>query len=67
MTEKEKAKQLISKFRSFTYGAVESTRIENAKLCALIAVEELINAFDYDGTQLIQEYWRNVKKEIESL
>lgn len=64
MTPQEKAKQLVNRFLFadiyFTdkhYGAYR-----NAKQCALIAVDELVE-HDID----IIEYWQQVQQEIEKL
>jgi hypothetical protein len=66
MTAKEKAKELVGKF----YGLLPQwVNTNDAKQCALIAVDEIIeillsfssiNKVDYD-------YWNDVKKEIEAL
>ena len=76
MTPKEKAKELIEKFKPMCLN-VKDTGIINglatvmnddvinfysAKECALIAVEELIRA-DWQ----CEPYWQEVKHEIENL
>lgn len=75
MTTQEKAKELVTNFgelpiESFSNGIT----IEMSKKCALIAVDELINATQYESH--IQgafnpietcEYWQRVKTEIEKL
>jgi hypothetical protein len=57
MTPKEKAKELVNKFCA--------TRLydEQAKQCALISVDEIIEECVWDWT----EYWQEVKQEIEKL
>ena len=68
MTPKEKAKELYNKFnphcltKSF-YG--DDIERQSTKQCALIAVDEILNAhlFDLDEKQ----YWQQVKQEIENL
>lgn len=60
MIPKEKAKELIE---LFTFNCREC---DNAKISALIAVEEIIKdkkAFN----QISIEYWEDVKQEIEKL
>jgi hypothetical protein len=60
MLPKEKAKELID---LFTFNCKEC---DNAKISALIAVEEIIKdkkAFN----QISIEYWEDVKQEIEKL
>lgn len=61
MTPKEKAKELVDKFR--IHQPVWELK-EDAKQCALIAVEELIlNSFP----GVIKYHWEEVKQEIEKL
>ena len=59
MNPKEKAKELISEFNK-----IHTLNNYEAKQCALIAVDELIdnceNVFDAD-------YWKEVRQEIELL
>ena len=71
MTPKEKAIELVNKFRDFADGIDSETdrfspNIEkkNAKRCALIAVGEL---FDYNSKESMHNYWIEVKQEIELL
>lgn len=54
MTPKEKAKELVGRFESFAYcsDGVNSMerqyqREDNAQQCALIAVDEIINAYPH--------------------
>ena len=72
MTSKEKAKELLWKYLPI----LESWKKNNsndAKQCALIAVDEIINVAPNDksifGTDYltVKEYWKEVKKEIENL
>ena len=79
MTPREKAIELVSKFRPYTKIVVaEAEYIEDTKICALIAVDEIINmcklyhnhnvAIDTKiYTELTIDYWQEVKKEIELL
>jgi hypothetical protein len=62
MTPKEKAEQLVEKF---IYRTKDYVEIEDAKDCAIIAVDEILNAhlFDLDEKQ----YWQQVKIVIEML
>ena len=75
MTPKEKATQLIYAFEAFTD---RDNEYEFAKQCALIAVDELIeeacftdayikSVFFTDGYYDKQDYWQEVKHEIEKL
>ena len=69
MTPKEKAEDLMQKY-DFVYIANYTSRHE-VKQCALIAVDELINAATpvYDSFWPVNttEYWQEVKQEIENI
>ena len=84
MTPKEKAKELIDKFELYVirytqddvvgYLSEETPIHEYQKQCALIAVDEIINATTKildvgEGWQLVESniYWKEVKQEIELL
>jgi hypothetical protein len=82
MTPKEKAQELIDAFYQHlpleenvtTSDGVLSWEYdgwENAKQCALIAVDEIINLnynlLEYYGNLSSTEYWQEVKQEIEKL
>ena len=65
MTPKEKAIELSIKFDK--YGETD-----NAKQCALIAVDEIIKAIDFDWMEIQNlenehRYWEQVKTEIQNL
>lgn len=71
MTPKEKADELVNKYLSVQFGDFPTT---DAKQCALIAVDEIIQLdvfdcndewSDEDGDT--REYWSQVKQEIENL
>lgn len=70
MTPEEKAKELIDKYFYLFSVELENT-IDNyeAKQCALIAVDEIINLkllwFQKDSKDL--QYWNEVEQEIEKL
>jgi hypothetical protein len=66
MTHKEKAKELVDKFDN----AMEFyTPARYAKQCALIAVDEIIIALNYNQWQNTKQidYFIEVKQEIEKL
>jgi hypothetical protein len=70
MNPEEKAKELVEKLKWYCDGtAMGAFRSEvafsNAKQCALITVEEIINLdyFSIEG----REYWQQVRKQIEIL
>ena len=68
MSPKEKAEELYSKY----YNRIEHTFNEDVsgfekdivKECALIAVDEILSAI---GFSINDEYWKEVKQEIEKL
>jgi hypothetical protein len=63
MTPKEKAEELVDKLDS----AMEFyTPKRFAKQCALIAVDEILNA-GKDVDEFADAYWQKVRKEIEKL
>lgn len=75
MTPEEKAKALINKF---TFAPIYFTTYEdgakmNAKQCALIAVEHILQELDHlpfddqDFGTSKMKYWQEVKQEIEKL
>jgi hypothetical protein len=80
MTPKEKAEELVNKFKPHSHFWVhdlgrqkdyEIEQLENAKQCALIAVDEILKSkpckFDGYYYELNLKYWNEVKKEIELL
>ena len=64
MTPQEKAKQLVDKFIVFVEAYTSDGQLNNAKICALIAVDEVLELnhhhSDYD-------WWMEVKHEIKKL
>lgn len=72
MNAKDKAKELISKFWIFadnsdTFGQHIIIKNFNAKQCALICVDEILNELTelHHKTPLL--FWKEVKQEIEKL
>lgn len=69
MTAKEKAQELVEKFNK-NEKLFHSIDFYQAKQCALIAVDEIIDTIEYssqaDETSKII-YWDKVKEEIEKL
>ena len=65
MTAKVKAKELIYNYFNF----IDYLHYEEAKQCALIAVDELIKSYSSKKSILPREneYWKEVKTEIEKL
>ena len=62
MTPKEKAFELY-----FKYYRDVLANSEKAKQCALIAVDEILSMKIVRKDDLTDEYWENVKQEIEKL
>lgn len=71
MTAKEKAKELIEKYK-FVY-IQNYTSMHEVKECAIITVQEVlfeVNRLDLKfnlGLEGTRQYWNEVKKEIENL
>lgn len=64
MTPKEKAKELVSKFRPYTKIIVANAEyIEDTKQCALVAVNEILK----HCYEVMKPFWQEVKQEIEKL
>lgn len=72
MTPQEKAQELIDKFKIYVIGSNDSLiENENARYCALISVNEIIEAnpiaFDEQDNCIAKQWWQEVKTEIEKL
>lgn len=70
MTPKEKAQELFFNFYEIDNDSIDfGMNKEMAKQCALIAVDEIIEALHEHHWQnrLIIDYWQEVKQEIEKL
>lgn len=69
MTPKEKAEDLLHRYDVLqTY--IEGFNLENAKQCALIAVDEVMKqCWEYRDIDLQKsfDYWNEIKTEIEKL
>ena len=73
MTPKEKAKQLFDKYAMYLRSNLmydEEAR-EDAKVCALIAVDEILDTLGGAGVYgyadgAVEHYWQEVKQEIEN-
>jgi hypothetical protein len=66
MTAKEKAWKLFNKYYSYLKANLmyDEEAVEDAKVCALIAVDEVL---ENSHTNVFTKYWEEVKKEIELL
>jgi len=69
MTPREKAKELVSKYYKDSDLLVEDLSWTQAKECALIAVDEILNHHSQEKNlyRIDTYYWQEVKKEIEKL
>jgi hypothetical protein len=75
LTPKEKAKELFDKFRNEILSFLgDKMKDKNAKRCALVAVDELIDSHyllttthDVEPSIRCKSYWKEVKEEIENL
>jgi hypothetical protein len=69
MTPKEKAKELIDKYLFVEIAYY--TSMHEVKQCALIAVDEVIEAnpiaFDEQDNCIAKQWWQEVKTEIQKL
>lgn len=80
ITPKEKAKELVEKFKDYVHGYVGGSMLSNyeyperilsqAKECALITVEGILDTlkecWDEEGAYKQYEYFDLVKKEIQN-
>lgn len=65
--QKEKAKELISKFTFLSFPESNS-KFYNPKQSALIAVDEIISACEYNQVEKYNtDWWNKVKEEINNL
>ena len=69
MTPKEKAKELIGKYVFLTVTDFLDENFEQTKQCALIAVDQIINALpiEFKNPSERAMYYLKVKQEIEKL
>ena len=63
MTPKEKAKELVEKYQYRQRGLVVT--LDDAKQCAIIAVDEVINGNFAEGYD--HNFWTQVKTQINNL
>lgn len=74
MKPSEKAKELVNEMMDMLYddGSLSFKRIlyPRAKQCALVAVDQIIDAIDWHKFEVPNDqltYWHKVKQEIEKL
>jgi hypothetical protein len=61
MTAKQKANELVDKYVEYVEAYSSQGQIENAKICALIAVNEIL------ALDSIPMFWVDVKREIQAI
>jgi hypothetical protein len=68
MTPTEKAKELIQQFYpEVQWKLGQEDCLQRAKRCVLIAVDEILKITWVDKFLTVEEYWEEVKQEIENL
>lgn len=68
-TSKEKAEELVYEY-DFLQAVIEGFSFNDAKQCALIAVDEIMKAVGWEEMELgvdRDNYWQEVKTEIKKL
>jgi hypothetical protein len=61
MTAKQKANELVDRYIQYVEAYSSQGQIENAKICALIAVDEILSL------DSIPMFWVDVKREIQAI
>jgi hypothetical protein len=61
MTAKQKANELVDRYVEYVEAYSSQGQIENAKICALIAVNEIL------ALDSIPMFWVDVKREIQAI
>jgi uncharacterized protein with FMN-binding domain len=69
MTAKQKANELVDRYVEYVEAYSSQGQIENAKICALIAVDEItsIKLLWYQSDDEELRYWQEVKSEIKAI
>jgi hypothetical protein len=78
MTPQEKAQELVDKYINASFNCkdcnmpfcdIKCTQLSlnEAKQCALIALDEIIIQINYWAVNSVKLYWKRVKEEIEKL
>ena len=60
MTAKQKANELVDRYLEYVEAYSSESQLENAKICALIAVNEILKLDLYP-------FWEDVKSEIKAI
>jgi hypothetical protein len=61
MTAKQKANELVDKYLEYVEAYSSESQLENAKICALIAVNEILKL------DSVNMFWEDVKREIKAI
>jgi hypothetical protein len=64
---KKKANELVDRYLEYVEAYSSEGQIENAKTCAIIAVNEILLITWVDSILTVQEFWQEVKSEIKSI
>jgi len=64
---KKKANELVDRYLEYVEAYSSEGQLENAKVCALIAVNEILLITWVDSILTVQEFWQEVKSEIISI
>jgi hypothetical protein len=64
---KQKANELVDRYVEYVEAYSSQGQLENAKICALIAVNELIEFGNQQGIREPMMYWQDVKREIQAI
>lgn len=61
MTAKQKANEVVDKYLEYVEAYSSESQLENAKTCALIAVNEILKL------DSVNMFWEDVKREIKAI
>jgi type IV secretory pathway component VirB8 len=65
---KQKANELVDKYVEYVEAYSSQGQIENAKICALIAAEEVLNELNSVlRPNPFRQFWQEVKREIQAI
>jgi len=67
MIAKDKANELVDRYIQYVEAYSSQGQIENAKICALIAVNEILKITWVDKFLTVEQFWQEVKREIQAI
>ena len=67
MTAKDKANELVDRYVEYVEAYSSQGQLENAKICALIAVNEILKITWVDKFLTVEQFWQEVKREIQAI